>query len=502
MKPEDFDLLLERHLDGDLSADEAQSLALMLEQHEWAQDRFVERMALSAALHGRLSAELTLTETPPSVDEQRLSRSRPVWFGLVAAVAIAVMAYLFNQGGESRAGVTILAAEEVGTLDSQALADGRPIRLARGLLELELNNESRVVVEGPAEFRVVSAKHVRLESGRCFAEMEKGKSGLRIETPAGDVLDLGTKFAVDVSTGKQMSVHVFDGKVEVSSSNKDQQLTAGEGILVATSGETELLDANSQLFIPRVPRALAEDTPYLRWSFDEADGDDVQVVGRGLDLSLAKGTMAAGSDGVAVPQRIDGKSGRAVEFHGDGWISTQHPGITGDRDRTVACWIRLPKESKQPESAPIIGWGYYKKKRDKSGRLRAGKSWMMKVTGYLKKRPHLTGVLSVDLGGEQFLGSTNLRDGQWHHVAAVAMAVDHGSAILLYVDGRLEQSSHEVVGTMDTASSPEVARTVQFGRNLFTKRMLLRGALDEFYLFGGALSGDEIRRLMQSENPE
>lgn len=501
-----FHLLLERYLDGESDAGERETLARMLEQHEWAQNCFVARMTLAAGLHSRLAVGNSLPQVAVTSPNEN-QRGRWVWMGVAVMAASLLLTLAIWQGNDrgDEARVVVVAAEDVGTLDSRAVAEGREIRLKRGLLELDLNHESRVVVEAPATFRVISPRHVRLDSGRCYAEMEKGKSGLRIETPFSEVLDLGTKFAVDVpstqASSQTMSVHVFDGVVEVSGVNEQKLLTTGEGILVASSGESEHIDANSQLFIPRVPRALAKDAPYIHWSFDEADGDEVEVVGRGLDLSLAQGKIVAETDSGSLPQRIDGQAGGAVEFQSDGWIRTQHPGITGDRDRTVACWIRLPNETEHLESAPIIGWGYYKKKRDKFGNLRAGKSWVMKVTGFRKKRPHMTGVLSVDLGGEEFLGRTNLRDGQWHHVAAVAMAVEHGSAILLYVDGRLEQSSHDI-GTMNTASEPEVTRAIQFGRNLFTKRMLLRGALDEIYLFGGALSGDEIRRLMQSEKPE
>ena len=67
------------------------------------------------------------------------------------------------------------------------------MKLQQTILELDLSGKARVVIEAPAAFTVVSPLHVRLDQGRCFAEMVKGTSGLRIETPSGNAFDFGTR---------------------------------------------------------------------------------------------------------------------------------------------------------------------------------------------------------------------------------------------------------------------------------------------------------------------
>jgi hypothetical protein len=91
----------------------------------------------------------------------------------------------------------------------RALEEGRLVTIKGGILELELGSRSRLVLEAPAEFAIESSTVVQLVSGRCYAEMEKGTSGLRIKTPSGEVLDLETRFGVEVTRSEGTSVHVF-----------------------------------------------------------------------------------------------------------------------------------------------------------------------------------------------------------------------------------------------------------------------------------------------------
>lgn len=103
----------------------------------------------------------------------------------------------------------VLATEGVQSLDMRALEQSQLVTFEGGILEIELGAETRLVLEGPAEFAVVSVSEVRLVSDRCYAEMDEGSSGLRIKTPAGEVLDLGTRFGVEVLPSQETSVHVF-----------------------------------------------------------------------------------------------------------------------------------------------------------------------------------------------------------------------------------------------------------------------------------------------------
>ncbi|MEM7013526.1 MAG: LamG-like jellyroll fold domain-containing protein, partial [Verrucomicrobiota bacterium] len=430
------------------------------------------------------------------IQGKRSKQRRFAWaaIGLASAALIAVSVLLTaTLKPASAPKVRVIAAEGIGTLNSEALENGKSIRLRRGILELELNGESRVVIEAPARFKVVTPRLLRLNSGRCFAEMEKGKSGLRIETPKGEVLDLGTRFAVDVSSPDEMKVHVFDGEVEVSDGATKRRLKEGEGVRVAESGVADE-SADSSLFVPRVPKAVMEETPFIHWSFDEGQGAEFNAMGRDLQPELGAGVIVQ-QEQPTQSKWTTGIIQSALDLKRNGWATTQHPGISGNQDRTVACWIRLPAEHQSLEVAPLVTWGLQKQKP-------RGKAWMFSVARFHEKSPETYGVLRLNVGGQTTFGSTNLRDGRWRHVAAVAMEGEHGASILLYVDGQLEDIRRDRVKSLDTLTDHKSSEPVQFGRHLFLQDELLRGSIDEVYIFEAALSGDEIRQLMHSPKSE
>ncbi len=188
-------------------------------------------------------------------------------------------------------------------------------------------------------------------------------------------------------------------------------------------------------------------------------------------------------------------AGKSLEFDRNAWVDTGYLGVAGGKDRTVACWIRMADEKKAKIAGPIVTWGYGRR-RDAQGDLIAGKAWMLSVAPHKSKAPEDYGVLRLNVGDHTAYGTTNLRDGSWHHVAVVTIDEDYGTSLLLYIDGQLESTRHDVVQAMDTKTDASRSRPVQFGRHLFVRDRYLEGALDEMYLFDGALSGDEIRELM------
>ena len=95
---------------------------------------------------------------------------------------------------------------------------GQSAELTAGLIELHFRMaDATVVIEAPARFRIEDAKTLRMDSGRVTAHVLDGRQGLRVLTPHTHVLDLGTRFAVDVRDGERSEVHVFEGRVEAGS---------------------------------------------------------------------------------------------------------------------------------------------------------------------------------------------------------------------------------------------------------------------------------------------
>ncbi len=404
-----------------------------------------------------------------------------------AAIMLAV-GFFLNQPKDNR--VRVIATEGIGTLKTERLYAGKRVRLGRGIIELELGNDARVVIEAPAAFDLRSPDHIYLNRGRCFAEMKKGTSGLVIETPTGRVLDLGTTFGVEVDDSKGMEVHVFDGKVELSRADLKKEIEQGDAIAFDEMGTRTEFDAVPQHFVSHIPRGTETTPDYMHWCFDEGVGSVVSVAGKDPNLALANGQL--NGDGRAW---VDGVHGSALAFDGAShWVDTGHPGISGSVARTVAAWVKIPANwgEHEKEAAPIMSWG-------KIDGESVGQGWMMSVGRKNKRDPEKFGRLRLSVGEQVILGTTDLRDGRWHHIAAVADSGENGASVLLYVDGNLENVIRNSIDFIDTEIGKASSETIRFGRQVFWDHLYMRGSLDDVWLFRAALSGDEIRALMNGE---
>ncbi len=112
---------------------------------------------------------------------------------------------------------------------------GRPAPLVidSGTVTLEFANGARVTVYGPARVETLGPSEARLVSGRITASVPPAARGFAVETPAGRVVDLGTRFGVATGAADSVEVHVFEGRVEVTTRDHQLvQLAAGEGAVL------------------------------------------------------------------------------------------------------------------------------------------------------------------------------------------------------------------------------------------------------------------------------
>ena len=105
-------------------------------------------------------------------------------------------------------------------------------------------------IHGPATFQMLSPMRARLEQGRIRMRVtEKSGHGFVIETPDGDITDLGTEFGVSVATGKQSALAVFEGAVDLQVADQKtivpriERLVGGDGVLFNKGGETTRLNS-------------------------------------------------------------------------------------------------------------------------------------------------------------------------------------------------------------------------------------------------------------------
>lgn len=116
------------------------------------------------------------------------------------------------------------------------------VRLKSGVAQLELFSGVTVVIEGSAVFEVHSAMEMSVLTGKMRANVPEPAHGFRIRTAEGEVVDLGTEFAVNISSNKS-EVHVIDGSVEWHPAGKTnkQLMVKGEAISSGKGGDRKMV---------------------------------------------------------------------------------------------------------------------------------------------------------------------------------------------------------------------------------------------------------------------
>jgi ferric-dicitrate binding protein FerR (iron transport regulator) len=169
-----------------------------------------------------------------------------------------------------------------GAIDAaENLSAGKTLELTRGLVEIRMRSGARVLLEGPARLDLLSANSARLVHGRLTARVPDAAKGFEILSPQGKVIDLGTEFGVAVSDQGATEVHVFEGRVEAYSSERDMvgpgglSLTQNQSARIA-DGMVLPVDAESEQFVRAIvpPPVIVPRTFQLR--FDQASKDGIR----------------------------------------------------------------------------------------------------------------------------------------------------------------------------------------------------------------------------------
>jgi hypothetical protein len=166
------------------------------------------------------------------------------------------------------------------------------------------------------------------------------------------------------------------------------------------------------------------------------------------------------------------------------------PGTGGSPKRTAACWLRLQPDDTTPLSTSngIIAWGV----------KRSSAKWQ--VTCNFDQNQGTIGAPRVEFGDGFVIGSTDLRDGRWHHLAVVCLGgpkANVANHVRIYLDGHLESLSGRRPRRSDGESTPITARPLTLGRYLGREASYFHGDLDEVHIFEGALLPGQITRLMK-----
>lgn len=388
-----------------------------------------------------------------------------------------------------------------------ALHAGR-LKLKSGLIQLEFYSGATVVLEGPADFELLSIDRAFCRRGKLRVRAPVRSSHFSVLTPNADVVDLGTEFGIRVDETGGSEVQVFEGSVELHGKasgrarNAGRQVLTGQGVRIDTSGASLPAEFNPESFVGArelEQRSSSEaERRYRAWQelSRKLQADPRVLVYYRFDGQQSwERTLRDQST-----RRLPDLDGSIV---GSQWAEGRWPGKlaldfrrTSDRVRvnipgtfdalTLMTWVRVDDFDHRLNSLlNADGWGT-------PGEVH----WELNGDGCL--------IFALKRGGRcdspPVLGPDQL--GLWTHLATVYSPLN--GKITTYVNGRavktgkVARNDRANIGWANIGnwtgpippSDPSELRV----RNL-------NGRIDEFIIFDSALDADEVRSIYEVGKP-
>ena len=381
MNADERDLLLDSLLDG--SIDEADLLRIEAELSVDSEVRrqYYRRLKLALLLEREAKGSGQATDRRVGSEKRwgnPAAMLAGVLIGLAASLLLALVLLPWAKSPNastsiveasptvepSASGFAVLKGQSGAVWADQSIVVGDllpqgELHLISGQVHVEFFSGVQMVIEGESRFTVDSPMQVTIKSGLARASVPEPARGFAVKTESGDIIDLGTEFAIKVGKGGS-DVRVLDGEVELRPRASDPRtMLGGSALRLDQSGNIAAASgANLDLISPGDFEAMIqtqqqdrvagwqEATTLLRsdprliafYQFSAEDLKSRQV------RNLAGDEKAIASDGavVAAEYAVDrwGRAGEAFDFSRLGSrvrvdVPGQHRGLT------LNCWVKI-----------------------------------------------------------------------------------------------------------------------------------------------------------------
>ncbi|MDV6034548.1 MAG: hypothetical protein F9B45_31535 [Phycisphaera sp. RhM] len=549
MTPDERTTLFDALLDGDIN--EADFLRLEAELSVDAEVRkaYYRRLEMDLLLE-ELAAE-EVHRLPPLAEPllQRSSKRGLWWAGLLAAIAAGLILFVTMLAGPadqladqndrpqvartiqknepSATGFGVLSGQSDAVWEGEAIENGGllpqgELHLVSGLVHVELFSGVQMVIRGEAMFSIDSPMQVSMRKGSARAHVPEPAHGFRLKTGAGEVIDLGTEFTVDVDETRS-SVKVVDGEVELRTREAEtRRLRDGDGVELAADGTLAKESADDIALIgpAAFQDVLAErqSDQFRRWQLatqllrndprlmahylvDPTHGWSRTLVNQAPAASRVNGTAIAGDGAVVAATRTQdrwGRDGGALDFSRMG--SRVRVVVPGEhRGLTLMCWVKINSLDRWYNSLFLT-----------DGHEDREPHWQLMNDGrmfFSVKPPDIDHLPPAERERQVFYSppfwETSM-SGQWIMLATV-YDVDQ-KRVNHYVNGT--PISHESIPETFLVESIKIgaASICNWSEPMYRSDATfvvrnLNGCVDEFALFSGALSHEEISNLYHAGNP-
>lgn len=519
--------LINRHFDGTLSGPESAELNSRLKVEAGAPERFAKLASLHQALSdgfqsGDLSSKSSnkvaaITDSPL---DHKSSLISPWKFAAAAAVTFAIYQFTTRPTIHSPVGQPVVAAEELHdtgyavltrVVDAEWGNDGLKqgdflsadsFSLESGLVQIEFLSGVSLVVEGDAEFEILSSEEMHLNRGKLRAHVPPHAIGFQIHTPRGTALDLGTEFALDLDSEK-CELHVIDGEVEWHPTDDiETLLTGGNGLRLSDTAPAKIPAEPTRFTSPNqlaAQLATRQGKRLNEWRALRAQSAHQNLVAhfpfdqQGLwnrQLQPTQSNLSPGS--IVAAEKVTGRwPGKdALDFSPNG--SRVRVTIPGEYQQiTFSTWARIDSLDRQFNA-------------------------LFLTDNYEEGEPHW----QLTSKGQLFF-SVRLDETKLHHINLSPPVWNHASSqqwlhLVTTFDAPSRTTVHYLNGekiSREQAPADKAVPTIRIGNaqignwGLPTKNdpefavRNLNGRLDEFSIFSSALSAAEVQSLYQSGKP-
>ena len=519
--------LIHRHFDDLLTEQEFAELNRRLRSEDTAAQQFAEYAQLHQALgdgfsSGTLERRISEPFKSAAIIDYPLGPSNekffPDWKLLAASVVLIASIWFFTQKDEETpevaqptielqdSGYAVLTRVVDAEWQSNSLQQGdflgaETFSLKSGLAQIEFLSGVSLVVEGEAEFEIISSDEMSFHRGKLRAHVPEHAIGFQIHTQQGTALDLGTEFALDLTSG-QCELHVLDGEVEWHPRDDIETLVTGGKGLRVSEGKSSFILAEPARFTSssQLTSQLAslQEKRFYDWQKSISQLDHLVAHFPFLkegpwNRQLTPSSVSHPVGSIVAAEKVSGRwpGKEALDFSPNG--SRVRVTVPGEFSQiTFATWARIDSLDRQ-YNALFLTENYEP----------GEPHWQLTSDGRL--------FFSIRLEEEQKLHHIHYspsvwdhsRTQQWLHLVttydtATRTAVHYLNGEEIARDQAPEDKAVEVIRIGDaqignwglpTKSDPGFAV-----RNL-------NGRLDEFAIFSSALTPAEVQSLYQSGKP-
>jgi hypothetical protein len=386
------------------------------------------------------------------------------------------------------------------------------LRLKSGFAHIEFYSGATVILEGPAELKLVSRTEAYCARGKLRANVPPQAQGFTIGSPKLDLVDRGTEFGLQVDGNDRTEVHVFRGGVDLYEAGSDrsapprQALATGQSVCVEGPGASRPIRLDPAAF--RTAEFLAERGRAEAKSRQEDWQASSETVRTAPGLVVYYPFQADKNN--TWSRNLADRAGGRQQPHdgaivGCAWVTGRWPGKQGLEFRRVSDRVRFHVPGKF-DALTLMTWV-------RVDALPNRYSSLMMTDGWDEGAPHWhirqDGLISLGVrGADQTEGAaryftsvifTQERVGQWTHLAVVYDR--EGGQVSHYVDGRLVKQLPIKLDIPLHIGDAEIGNWNTASRSDKYPIRYLSGCMDEFLMFSRALSGQEVERLYLQGRP-